>query len=134
MTFSDILHSHELKSTPLRLGVLEVLNHVHNPMTAEEITQALPEISFDRATLFRCLKSFTEKGLLHSVDLGEGFLRYERNCDVHHHHHHIRCTLCKSIEIVPFCIPESILKHLKNKGYKEVTHRMDFSGTCSRCS
>jgi Fur family transcriptional regulator, ferric uptake regulator len=129
----DVLRNSKLKATPLRLAVLALLSKKNSPLTAEEIGAGLKQVDFDRASLFRTLKTFSQTGLLNMVDLGEGYYRYERNCDLHHHHHHIICTQCKRIEIVPFCIPESFKKFLHSKGYKNITHRMDFSGTCRRC-
>lgn len=129
-----LLRDKGLKSTPLRLAILHFLNEQSAPLTAEEISKGLSEIDFDRATLFRSLKTFSEAGILNMVDLGEGFHRYEKNCELHHHHHHIICTSCKKIEIVPFCIPEQFKKFLQGKGYRNVTHRMDFSGLCKSCS
>lgn len=131
--FETTLREKGLKSTPLRLAILEVLNQAEAPLTAEETAKRLKRIDFDRASLFRSLKTFSESGLINSVDLGEGFQRYEMNCKLHHHHHHIICTSCKEIEVVPFCIPDEFKNYLSRKGYKEVTHRMDFSGLCKRC-
>jgi Fe2+ or Zn2+ uptake regulation protein len=127
------LREKNLKSTPLRLAILHHLTGSHGPLTAEEISLGIKKLSFDRATLFRTLKTFSEAGIIHAVDLGEGFLRYERNCDIHHHHHHIQCTDCKKIETVPFCIPEQFKKQLSSMGYKHISHRMDFSGICREC-
>lgn len=132
--FESLLRDKGLKSTPLRLALLEILDLAISPMTAEEITHRLKKVSFDRATLFRALKTFTESQILNTVDLGEGFYRYERNCELHHHHHHIICTSCKKIEVVPFCVPDEFKKFLTKKGYRQISHRMDFSAICKKCT
>jgi Fur family transcriptional regulator, ferric uptake regulator len=129
-----MIHRKGLKSTPLRLAILELLSKTNGPITNEEIAKNLKQLNFDRATLFRSLKTFTDLDLIRAVDLGEGFLRYESNCQNHHHHHHIICTSCKEIAVVPFCIPEKFKNFLIKKGYKNISHRMDFSGICKRCS
>jgi Fur family ferric uptake transcriptional regulator len=129
----ELLRSKKLKSTPLRLAVLKFLEKQDGPLTAEEIGQGLKQVEFDRASLFRTLKTFSETGILSMIDLGEGFHRYERNCELHHHHHHIICTECKRIEIVPFCIPDEFKNFLYTKGYRDISHRMDFSGICRQC-
>lgn len=131
--FESTLHGKGLKSTPLRLAILDLLSNSSEPLTAEEISSHI-KVYFDRATLFRSLKTFSEVGIISAVDLGEGFLRYEKNCENHHHHHHILCSNCKKIEIVPFCIPDTFLKHLKKLGYQDISHRMDFKGVCKECS
>lgn len=132
--FESALRDKGLKSTPLRLAILDILTHTQNPLTAEETAKKLKKIDFDRATLFRSLKTFAEAGLINAIDLGEGFLRYEMNCKIHHHHHHIICISCKEIEVVPFCIPDEFQTFLTKKGYKQITHRMDFTGLCKSCS
>ncbi len=129
-----VLRSTNLKVTPLRTAILELMDHAHAPLSADDMAERLKKISFDRATLFRTLKTFSEAKILSPVDLGEGFLRYERNCDVHHHHHHIICNNCKEVETLPFCVPDEFLRYLKAKGYKELGHRLDFSGLCKKCA
>lgn len=129
-----VLRSTGLKVTPLRLAILKVLEHEHAPISAEDLADRLKKVSFDRATLFRTLKTFTEAGILNQIDLGEGFHRFERNCEKHHHHHHIICNSCKEVETLPFCVPDEFLKYLKGRGYKELSHRMDFSGLCKKCA
>jgi Fe2+ or Zn2+ uptake regulation protein len=130
----SLLRDKGLKSTPLRLAILQFMHEQETPVTAEDIGIGLGDIEYDRATLFRSLKTFSEAGILSMIDLGEGFNRYEKNCELHHHHHHIICTSCKKIEIVPFCIPDQFKKFLQGCGYRNVSHRMDFSGICKSCS
>lgn len=132
--FTKLLHEKGLKSTPLRLNILEILNRSHRPLSSEELQTKLAKIEHDKATLFRCLKKFSEVDLIKMVDLGEGFLRYEMTCLEHHHHHHVMCVKCKKIEVIPFCIPKSIENHLSEAGYTNLTHRMDFFGLCKKCS
>jgi Fur family transcriptional regulator, ferric uptake regulator len=131
--FLEQLDNLGLKKTELRLAVLKILGEAKSPLSADEISQKLKRMSFDRATLFRTLKTFSEKNLISSIDLGEGCQRYEINCVTHHHHHHIICSQCKKIEIVPFCIPNEFKDFLTGRGYQEITHRMDFSGICKIC-
>lgn len=131
---STLLHKNGLKVTPLRLGILSVLHKHSSPLTAEEISLKLKDIDFDRATLFRSLKTFNESELVRSIDLGEGFMRYEVVCEKHDHHHHVMCTSCKKIELIPFCVSPQITNHLLKAGYTNLTHRMDFFGLCEKCS
>ena len=132
--FVEVLHEQGLKSTPLRLALLKIFSETHSPLSAEELVKRLKKLEYDQASLFRCLKKFMEGNLIKSVDLGEGFLRYEAVCHEHGHHHHVMCTGCKKIEIIPFCISKEVETHLKKSGYKNLTHRMDFFGLCGACS
>ena len=128
------LHEKGLKSTPLRLSLMKIFEDSHTPLSVEELEKKLKKLEYDTASLFRCLKKFSESELIRIIDLGEGFLRYEAICHEHGHHHHVMCIICKQIEIIPFCIPKEIESHLKKTGYTNLTHRMDFFGMCKSCS
>lgn len=130
----SLLHSKELKATPLREAILMAIYKSEKPLSAEEISRKLSKVEFDQASLFRSLKALSEKELLSQVDLGEGFIRYEAHCQEHSHHHHIMCHSCKKITILPFCIPQEIVNYLKKAGYSNLSHRMDFFGTCKSCT
>jgi Fur family ferric uptake transcriptional regulator len=130
----DILHQKGLKSTPLREKLIQVLKKNHGPMSVEEIGKKLKGIDYDQASLFRTLKKLSESGVLSQINLGEGFTRYEFACLTHDHHHHVMCTECKNITVLPFCIPPEFETWLKRKGYTDINHRLDFSGTCPECN
>lgn len=132
----NLVKKQGLKVTPARKILLQVLTKARAPLSAEEILHKLTinklEV-FDRATLFRNLKTLVQHDLLTSIDLGEGFLRYSLHHH-EHHAHHIMCKKCKKIEEVDFCITKEIESFLKKKGYTHIEHRMDFSGVCKKCS
>ena len=128
-----LLQKHHLKITPLRLSLVTILTQAKKPMSADEISKKLLDTTFDRATLFRNLKTFVENQLCDVVDLGEGFHRFELHHDSHHSHH-IQCIECKKIEEVHFCVPKEIEQTLEKQGYTKITHRMDFFGLCKKCS
>lgn len=130
----DILHQKGLKSTPLREKLISVLKKAGSPLSVEEIGQKLKGIEYDQASLFRTLKKLSESQVLSVVNLGEGFLRYEYLCLTHDHHHHVICTKCKSITVLPFCIPKEFEAFLKKKGFQNISHRLDFQALCSDCS
>ncbi len=134
MEITEQLHAKGLKSTPLRSSLMKIFQDHHSPLSAEELESKLKGLDYDPASLFRCLKKFTEAQLIRVVDLGEGFHRFESICHVHSHHHHVMCNSCKKIETIPFCIPKEIETHLKKTGYSHLTHRMDFFGLCGSCS
>lgn len=125
-----------IKVTPARTYLLDILSQAKMPLSADEILQKLTvskKEAFDRATLFRNLKTLAQHHLLEAIDLGEGFVRYSLHHH-EHHAHHIMCKKCKKIEEVDFCITKEIEAFLKKKGYSQIEHRMDFSGVCKKCS
>lgn len=130
----EILHQKGLKSTPLREKLILLLKKSRGPLSVEEIGKKLKGIDYDQASLFRTLKKLTSTGVLSQVNLGEGFARYEFTCLTHDHHHHVMCTTCKKIMVLPFCIPPKFENWLKEKGYTNIGHRLDFSATCPDCN
>ena len=57
---------------------------------------------FDRATLFRNLKTLVEKNILNTTEFGTGAAFYCLNSD-HHHHHHVFCIRCETAKPLPVC-------------------------------
>lgn len=129
----QLIKSAGLNFTRPRKAILELLKEEHGPFSAEEISQTLgPEVC-DQATIFRTLKQFCEKGLINSVSLNEGFIRYEYN-DPHHHHHHLICRSCQKLETINECLVKDLELKLARKGYTEITHSLEFFGLCPTCS
>ena len=88
------------KATPSRLAILDVFKRTRNPMSAQEIMDALPQ-GTDQATVYRTLKSLKEKGLIRQIDLRHNHAHYEL-ADIAEHHHLI-CLRCGRIEKVEHC-------------------------------
>lgn len=122
-----------LSFTKARYSILEVFHQEHGPFSAEDLLAKLPEELCDRATIYRTLKHFKEKGLLKCVNFDEDFSRYELN-DEGHHHHHIICRNCQKIETINSCFLEQIEQNLKEKGYSRLSHNLEFFGLCNSCN
>ncbi len=129
------LRERGLKATPARARILELLQESHNVLTLEEIRETCGASQVDFATVYRTLVSFVEVGLARSVELGDGQTRYESATSDHedHHHHHILCVRCRRIESVHLCAVEKLEKEVSRLGYREITHRLEFSGVCKDC-
>ncbi|HEX8349604.1 MAG TPA: hypothetical protein VF598_06570, partial [Hymenobacter sp.] len=63
---AQTLTRHGLRQTPVRLGVLRALQAALYALSGHEIEQLLGP-GIDRITLYRTLRSFEEKGLIHRV-------------------------------------------------------------------
>ena len=93
------LEQHGLRKTAFRKEVLNIfLKHSGKAIGHTEIELALEE--WDRITLYRTLKSFENKGLIHQTPDVNGSVRYAlcgHNCSAHDHndsHAHFHCTKC----------------------------------------
>lgn len=137
--FKELLKSKGLKITTQRMVILEVLSESPRAhLTAEEIYELVckkrPEIGI--ATVYRTLKLLTELGLIDTLDLDDGFVRYElagASSDGHHHHHLI-CTECG--KVLEF--KEDLMEVLETKielttGFTICDHEVKMFGYCAEC-
>jgi Fur family ferric uptake transcriptional regulator len=129
---SDLKRS-RLKLTPPRKAILLALVESHGPFTAEEIHQIVTKKVCDMATVYRCLASLEEASILRRVEFGDGTSRYELAEPGDHHHHHVICTRCKRVEIVDDPDLEEIDRFAKKRGFSDISHSLEFFGTCPQC-
>lgn len=92
---------------------------------------------FDRVTLYRTLKTFLEKGIIHKVLDNEGTPKYAlcpTACAGHHHHHHdhvhFKCNVCGHTTCIEdVLIPKIVLPN----GFKIEEQNLLISGVCANC-
>ena len=89
----------KINPTAMRLLVLDLLLKQNAAISLRDIEKCLEPA--DRITIYRTLKTFEEKGLIHTIDDGTGAPKYAlcaEECDDHEHHDlhvHFYCTCCK---------------------------------------
>jgi Fe2+ or Zn2+ uptake regulation protein len=130
----DMLRKSGHKATPSRLAILTLFKKNRNPMSAQEVIEALPRDT-DQATVYRTLKSLKGKGIIKQIDLRHNHAHYEL-ADIADHHHLI-CLSCGRIEDVEHCgveeIQSTILRSAKH--FAEIkTHTLEFYGLCKTCA
>ncbi len=91
-----------LRCTAARLTVLQHLVDNTGPKTHAEVSDALADKGFDRATIYRNLIELTEAGILSRVELGDHVWRFElRATDAagrhEESHPHFVCTSCGEV-------------------------------------
>lgn len=131
--FRQLLHQSELKVTPARLAVLEYLKQVGSPLGADSIYDhlRLEHDEADRATIYRILDTFVQKGLIKRINFGEGKYRYELAGD---DHHHLVCESCGKIEDIPDCdIQQWEEKIRARRNFLIKRHSLEFFGVCQSC-
>lgn len=133
---NNILDKHKLRKTHFRLQVLELfVNNGSRALSQANIEEQLSE--YDRITLYRTLKSFEKKGVIHkALDAGTEvkFALCHDDCDAHRHsddHPHFLCVSCghtyclDELDIPQFNLPEHyILKDVQ----------LALSGICDNCN
>ena len=99
-----LLSARQIKPTAMRLLVLEYLQQQNAAVSLKEAEDAFEKA--DRITLYRTLKTFEEKGLIHHIEDGSGATKYalcEEGCqcapeDLHVHFH---CNSCQKTICLP---------------------------------
>ena len=131
----ETLKGHQLRTTTCREDVLSAFINKKNALSHGDLEGALGE-SYDRVTIYRTLKTFLEKGIIHKVLDDEG-LRYalcSHDCSDQHHQHdhiHFKCTGCgetnclESLRIPIVQLPQ---------GYRAETMNLLIQGVCPKCN
>jgi Fur family ferric uptake transcriptional regulator len=130
-----LLKDFRLRSTPTRQDILHLFLKKEYALSHGDIEKEINS-DLDRVTVYRTLKTFLDKGLIHKVLDDEGSLKYALCNDAcstaeHHHNHvHFKCekcgqTNCLNIEIPPVKLP---------KGYKPNEINLLIQGVCENCA
>jgi len=130
----QILTKKKIKPTPVRNLVLKVFVEKNYALSLVDIEAELPWS--DKATLFRTLKTFEEKALIHPVNDGGKAQKYalcSDACDIEHHeiHPHFYCekchkTLCLTAQNIPIpTLPET---------YHISSYSLVINGICPDCT
>lgn len=130
-----LLRDFNLRATPNREEILQLFLHKNYALSHGDIEKEIAN-SLDRVTVYRTLKTFLDKGLIHKVLDDEGSLKYalcKEACNTAEHHHdhvHFKCTkcgqtMCLNIDVPPLKLP---------KGYIANETNLLVQGTCEKCN
>lgn len=133
------MREHKIKVTRQREKIIDCLMAAPQPQTAEEIMAKLKKSKdpgkCDLVTIYRTLHQFEKINLVQKSFFSENSAQYCLNdLDDHHHHHHFLCKKCQKITEIDSCLLESQLKALEKKGFREISHRLEFFGICPLCA
>ena len=128
------LAAKNINPTAMRLLVLDSLLKQHSAVSLSDIEKSLEPA--DRITIYRTLKTFSEKGLIHIIDDGTGSPKYAlcaEDCDANQHHDlhvHFYCVSCKET----FCLPNSKIPEVALPADFTTTEmNLVVKGVCSKC-
>ena len=127
------LRSRNIKPTAMRELVLEVLTEEETAISLPELEQRFEKA--DRATLYRTLKTFEERKLIHSIDDGSGPVKYalcleKCSCGVEDLHVHFHCTKCNKT----YCLHEIPVPAISlPKDFSLESVNMVVQGVCANC-
>lgn len=130
-----ILKDYDLRTTTSRSAILRLFLRNSFALSYSDIEREIAT-TFDRVTVYRTLKTFLDKGVIHKVLDDEGGLKYalcSEPCSTHEHHHehvHFKCTKCGQTS----CLEEVTIPVVNlPKGYVAGEINLLIQGTCSRC-
>jgi len=119
--------------TGVRSAILDILRSATSPLSPKQILSLIIMKKPDLATVYRNLSLMKSLGIINSVDLGEGFKRYELN-HPESHKHHVICRSCGKIEDIEECGLQKLEMRIAKKiGFKIEKHRLEFFGLCALC-
>lgn len=134
----DILVENGLRKTAMRQGVLEIFLDSDIAISQQLIENSL-EKQFDvvdRITIYRTLKTFEQKGIIHKAIDGTHTPKYALcvdDCTEHEHHDthaHFHCDDCSKT----YCMEELEAPKIKApKGFKVKSTHLVINGLCSDC-
>ena len=134
MTTIERLKQKNLKITPQRLSILEMLSNTTEHPDAETIYKALKphHPGLGLATVYKTLDAFREAELLQELNVGEGRFRYDANCDSHPH---FICGVCERVLDVHGI---SGIDSLREQAADSLNAHIEqtqvfFYGTCTEC-
>lgn len=128
-----VLQENNLKNTHARQVVLDLFLQTRTPIAADQIFSYLSQkkCDIDRATVYRILDTFVEKGIISRIEFQEGKFRYEI---AGNDHHHLICEKCSSISDISDCGISEWEKEIRSKkGFLVKRHSLEFFGVCSSC-
>jgi Fur family ferric uptake transcriptional regulator len=130
-----LLKDFRLRTTPTRQEILCLFLKKEYALSHSDIENEIAD-DLDRVTVYRTLRTFLDKGLIHKVLDDEGSLKYalcsEACSSVEHRHDHVhfKCTNCGQTNCLDVEIPLVKLP----KGYKPKEVNLLIQGICENCS
>lgn len=131
----SVLKKYNIRPTAIRLLIYKYLKESEVARTLNDI-----EAAFDRSertTLYRTIKTFEKKGVVHQIDDGTGIAKYAidekatasgTSQDLHLHFH---CDNCNETS----CLTDHKIPHISlPKGFITKDINLVIKGTCDKCS
>lgn len=130
----NIFKLKKINKTAFRKEVLAIFNKYDFAIPLSIVEKELKK--YNRITLYRTIKIFLEKGIIHKISISGKNSFYaicEEDCDsISHNHQHIhfKCNSCRIL----FCVEMGKLPTLKLPDYKIEQLEIHASGLCQNCN
>lgn len=122
--------------TVARRHILGLFGDRCEPLSAQDVHTKLQKkgITANQTTAYRELAFLAEQGILRTVQLHDGVLRYELASAPHHHH--VICVDCKTVQEIHADHDLSAMERAigKKTGFSVLHHALEFFGRCAGCT
>ncbi len=130
---TEIFLNKNIRQTAFREKVLAVFDNNKTALSIEFLESEIGE--HDRTTLYRTIKTFIDKGVLHEVVLPnepKKLALCDTSCSSEEHVHqhiHFKCTSCTKI----YCKEIDELPTIAIPGFTVNSFEINASGLCNKC-
>jgi Fur family ferric uptake transcriptional regulator len=127
------LQNRNIKPTAMRLLVLKELIQSSAALSLKTLECRFEKA--DRATLYRTLKTFEQKKLIHSIEDGSGAIKYAIcqdgcECAPQDQHIHFHCIKCDET----YCLTQSKIPQTQIPArFRVSSASMVYQGLCANC-
>lgn len=130
--FINLLRELNLKITPKRLAILDVLDSSRVYMSPDEVRRDLLERfgTIGLPTVYRNLEELAAGGVISTI-LHPDRKLYYFFCQNRNHHHHFVCLSCRTVEEIEWCDLEQVKKSIQGK---ILSHIIQVNGLCRKCA
>lgn len=129
------LKAKQVQPTAMRMLILDYFLKQSSTITLMDLERGLAPS--DRITIYRTLRTFEEKGIIHSIEDGTGAAKYalcKEDCSIEGHHDlhiHFYCHDCKETT----CLPRTLIPEVKlPDGFLSEELNLLLKGKCPKCS
>jgi len=130
-----LLKDHDLRLTQGRADVIEVFLNNNIAISHADIESAV-DGKYDRVTIYRTLKSFLDRGMIHKILDDKGGIRYAlcadecSDGDHQHNHIHFKCNECEQT----ICLEHVEIPSVKlPRGFTAEESNFLITGICDKC-
>ncbi len=128
----ELLHSHNLRTTSCRQGILDILGNSSEALTEQDIKTQL-DSQHDRTTVYRSFKTLIDNNLIHKIVVDNNLVKYALNPKWYsqHDHVHFYCKQCDKL----VCIESEQQAGIPlPEGFSASETEIIIKGTCKTCT
>lgn len=131
MNYTHLLQHHQLKATPQRIAIMELMDHAGH-ISIDELFQTIQKrfASISLATLYKNIHTMMHVSLIREVKIPGQKAKYEIEKTPHAH---VLCKSCNELKDIPFDSEPLLHKSAQMSHYTTDEISIVISGLCPHC-